>query len=897
MKTRNWYKGLTATAITVAMAGAAFSVPALAIDYDLNYGDVEIGTDAEGNVWSGQTQDGKDYFHYVESTNPTGEGSYEFVSGKYYHTNTETGAVDTEVNISQGNISKEEIVHNEGSGSASDVFEQVTENAPQSTASEGTVDSTVTVSGNLNQASGTADDDVVVNFETDIKTSKQITVAGADVTIDLNGNTLQSDSELNNYGGVMKIENSNVVIESTAVDDTGEVVKGVITGGSSNFGGGLYIDESNVTIKHIEITENEVTRYGGGIYAASSNLYLEDVWLTNNSADSGGGLHTDTNGLENDQEYVTVVKDSVVSGNTAENVGGGLHVAGSHYLTDNTTNTLYVSDSLIENNNAVKGSGGGIHVDGNGAMLSIENEEDTTVEIANNKAGTAGGGIYVSNLGYVSVNGADIHNNEADAGGGGMYVQLALDKNQIISISNTKIHNNSSARGGGAYFTTDDGIEVDIESDKIYSELESVEIYGNEAEVGSGLYVKYWLTKLDKVQIHDNTAEYEGGGIYSNWSKIVASDSEIAANTAGPSGGGMYHYYSRLDMTGGSVSGNKANGWGGGIYSDNTLTALESVDIVGNTASRDGGGIYHIYWNDSQADIVTLKLTDTLVRGNQAAKGGGVYNEAASAVFESGAIYNNTASSAGDDIYSTGTMTLIPVADFSAALDYHYRDWYIDGYDGTKSTSRFGRQEDGSLFADTLQQLTLNGKYALKVAAVYTVTFVDEDGTELKEPTQYLPDETPIPPADPVKEADDTYTYTFAGWTPQINPVTGDITYTASYTPQEIADPIPESPYIPEYNPPEVDIDDPDVPLVEEPEEPEEPEQPTEEIDDEETPLTPSIPDEVIDDIIAEIEDEVTPLANVPQTGAEMPVATAALPAGVLALAVSAVVRRIRRKD
>ena len=103
----------------------------------------------------------------------------------------------------------------------------------------------------------------------------------------------------------------------------------------------------------------------------------------------------------------------------------------------------------------------------------------------------------------------------------------------------------------------------------------------------------------------------------------------------------------------------------------------------------------------------------------------------------------------------------------------------------------------------------------------------------------------------------------------------------------------PEYPELPDYDPPEVDIDDPDVPLVEEPEEPE---QPTEEIDDEETPLTPSIPDEVVDEIIAEIEDEVTPLTSVPKTGAEMPAATAALPAGVLALAVSAVVRRIRRK-
>ena len=101
----------------------------------------------------------------------------------------------------------------------------------------------------------------------------------------------------------------------------------------------------------------------------------------------------------------------------------------------------------------------------------------------------------------------------------------------------------------------------------------------------------------------------------------------------------------------------------------------------------------------------------------------------------------------------------------------------------------------------------------------------------------------------------------------------------------------PDYPDIPDYDPPTEDIDDDDVPLVENPDE-----EDTEEIDDEETPLTPSIPDEEVDEIIAEIEDEVTPLASVPKTGAEMPVATAALPAGVLAAAVAMLVRRIRRK-
>lgn len=63
----------------------------------------------------------------------------------------------------------------------------------------------------------------------------------------------------------------------------------------------------------------------------------------------------------------------------------------------------------------------------------------------------------------------------------------------------------------------------------------------------------------------------------------------------------------------------------------------------------------------------------------------------------------------------------------------------------------------------------------------YVVKFVDEDGTELKsEEVAY--GETPVAPEAPSKEANEKYTYEFAGWTPEIAAVAGDATYTATYT-------------------------------------------------------------------------------------------------------------------
>ena len=64
----------------------------------------------------------------------------------------------------------------------------------------------------------------------------------------------------------------------------------------------------------------------------------------------------------------------------------------------------------------------------------------------------------------------------------------------------------------------------------------------------------------------------------------------------------------------------------------------------------------------------------------------------------------------------------------------------------------------------------------------YTVIFVDEDGTVLSTKTYHWGDKVTAP-ADPTKAADNTYTYTFAGWDKEVVACAGNATYTATYKP------------------------------------------------------------------------------------------------------------------
>lgn len=508
------------------------------------------------------------------------------------------------------------------------------------------------------------------------------------ITLDLKGKTLTglgNDSVVTITGA-----ETNVTITSSAEE------KGKITGGNNpSNGGGFSIQDATVNLHNLSITENKAIGIGGagsectgggGIYAKDANLTLDNVHVYENTADLEEHEAADGGGILSIGGALTIKNNSVIENNTAIDDGGGICAS----------NTLVnIEASVIQDNHSLYG--GGLYVTGKNSCTITQN-----TRIQNNRA------EYMTSKQKETEFMVPI--------GGGIYCGDGLD----LTIQNSTVALNIGGDQGGGIVAYSMGELT----------LDHAEITDNNATVGGGIFAlctaaaNTHITLRNDSSINKNSATSFGGAIYGApvlkgipLSITVKSSSIYDNEAANGAGIAIYNQFDKNDATitiksGGKLYGNKAtNGYGGGIYSQGT-----TITIGENTTNSDSNGEESIT-NNNGASICN----------NQASVGGGgIYGFNSNIILaEDNALYNNAALTAGDDLFTFGTDSMISLADATkmsgdrklASDGEKITGWFYDGYkDGW--CSRWGaKTEDGQKYLDAyVTDETAPVEFGLKAA-------------------------------------------------------------------------------------------------------------------------------------------------------------------------------------
>ncbi len=211
----------------------------------------------------------------------------------------------------------------------------------------------------------------------------------------------------------------------------------------------------------------------------------------------------------------------------------------------------------------------------------------------------------------------------------------------------------------------------------------------NWASVGGGVVVTDSSTFNMYDGLIENCSGYQGGAI------CLGPSRPLGGHSDGPM---------RLNISGGIIRGCTDMWLGGGAISASSDFAA-SISINGLTISECGaknttygyGGAIFLYMTDSNAKV---EISDLTITGCEAAYGGGIFIYKGNVTLgENVRIYNNSASSAGDDLYFNYSAPSFGEPPSGLTLESTGRaidGWYIDGALENKVDSRWTLGDDDS---------------------------------------------------------------------------------------------------------------------------------------------------------------------------------------------------------
>ena len=392
---------------------------------------------------------------------------------------------------------------------------------------------------------------------------------------------------------------------------------------------------------------------------------------------------------ESSNNTITLLRD--VKENITIDKSLTLDLAGFTLSGDGTKTVVSISGKEKDMDVTVKNGTvtGGHATNGGGFDIQRGNIKIENCIIEKNTAKSAGGGVNIGGSANVTITGSEIRNNTAiDSSGGAIYLasSWAYDGyyNCACEIVDTKLNNNS-AKSGGAL-----GMGA------------SMYLYQN-------MHITASFTMSGKSEISSNTATtslgaYGGGGVYlsGNGSRFIMNDGFITDNVAENSCGGAIfsQNWRGITLNGGSITGNSANvNLRDNPLEDEALNIATGVTITDNHCDGNGGGI-------AALNGVTVKIA------------------------KNSALYNNTAKTIGDDVYSgSGNQLNLPEAtEMSGDLilssdNVPITDWYYDGFKDASTRHRWG-EEYSDLDIDATKA---NGVPTLKTGIYYEIFKPVED--------------------------------------------------------------------------------------------------------------------------------------------------------------------------
>jgi predicted outer membrane repeat protein len=247
------------------------------------------------------------------------------------------------------------------------------------------------------------------------------------------------------------------------------------------------------------------------------------------------------------------------------------------------------------------------------------------------------GTIALSNLGQLNIDKSlTIH-----GPGANLLTIRAFDPNPGVSGNGTRIFNINDgvdaslldveisgltltggdsilSRGGGAIFSREN---LNI-ADSIITGNRSAINPMTSSGSGGGISLLSGNLLVTNCTIRDNVAEESGGGIYTLGANVTILDSTISGNvTSATSGyGGGIYCQDELTVTRSTISGNSAGMSGAGISNRSGNISISGSNISGNISGYFGGGIS---FNSSSYGLANV--SDTVITGNRARFGGGIY--------------------------------------------------------------------------------------------------------------------------------------------------------------------------------------------------------------------------------------------------------------------------------